>query len=89
MRHSGSKKEQIMPTYNFIDKNTGEVIEQMMKIAEREEFLKDNPNYEPIFLKAPSLGDPVRLGFRKPDQGFREVLQKAKAAHPKGDVNTF
>lgn len=78
-----------MPTYNFIDKNTGEVIERMMKIAEREEFLKDNPNYEPILLGPPGIGDPVRLGVRKPDQGFREVLQKAKAAHPRGNINTF
>lgn len=78
-----------MPTYNFIDKNTGEVIERIMKIADKEEFLKANPQYESILLGAPSLGDPVRLGIRKPDQGFREVLQKAKAAHPRGDVNTF
>jgi hypothetical protein len=60
-----------------------------MKIAEKEEFLQNNPNYESILLGAPSLGDPVRLGIRKPDQGFREVLQKAKAAHPRGDINTF
>lgn len=86
---SGSTKEQTVPTYNFIDKNTGEVIERMMKIAEREEFLKDNPNYEPILLGAPGIGDPVRLGLRKPDQGFREVLHKAKAAHSRGHVNTF
>lgn len=78
-----------MPTYNFIDKNTGEVIERVMKIAEREQFLEDNPNYESILLSPPLFGDPIRLGVRKPDQGFREVLQKAKAAHPKGDVNTF
>jgi hypothetical protein len=78
-----------MPTYDFRHRETGEVIEKLMKISEREEFLRDNPQYESVILGAPSIGDPVRLGIRKPDQGFREVLQKAKAAHPLGNINTF
>lgn len=55
----------------------------------REEYLKDNPQLESILLGAPSIGDPIRLGIRKPDNGFREVLSKAKEAHPLGNVNTF
>lgn len=27
-------------------------------------------------LSAPSIGDSVRLGIRRPDNGMREVLQK-------------
>jgi hypothetical protein len=60
-----------------------------MKISEREVWLQEHPEYESVILGAPSLGDPWRLGMKKPDAGFREVLQKAKAAHPKGDINTF
>lgn len=78
-----------MPTYDFRHRETGEIIEKLMKISERDDFLRDNPDYESVILGAPSIGDPVRLGIRKPDQGFREVLQKAKAAHPRGNVNTF
>lgn len=78
-----------MPTYDFRHKETGEIIEKVMKISERDDFLRDNPHYESVILGAPSIGDPIRLGVRKPDQGFREVLQKAKAAHPKGNINTF
>lgn len=78
-----------MPTYDFRHRETGEIIEKLMKISERDDFLRDNPQYESVILGAPSIGDPVRLGIRKPDQGFREVLQKAKAAHPRGNVNTF
>lgn len=78
-----------MPTYDFRHRETGETIEKVMKISERDDFLRDNPQYESVILGAPSIGDPVRLGVRKPDQGFREVLQKAKAAHPRGNVNTF
>ena len=78
-----------MPTYNFINKDTGEITEKFFSISLREEYLKDNPHLESILLEAPSIGDPVRLGIRKPDQGFREVLQKAQAAHPRGNINTF
>jgi hypothetical protein len=78
-----------MPTYDFQHKETGEIIEKMMSISEKEKFLKEHPEYESVILAAPSLGDPIRLGLRKPDSGFREVLQKAKAAHPKGNINTF
>lgn len=78
-----------MPTYDFRHRETGEIVEKLMKISEREDFLRDNPQYESVILSAPSIGDPIRLGVRKPDQGFREVLQKAKAAHPRGNINTF
>ena len=33
-----------MPTYHFQDKDTGEVLEKFMKIADKDTFLKDNPN---------------------------------------------
>jgi len=78
-----------MPTYNFKHKETDEIIEKVMKISERDQWLTNNPEYESILLGAPLLGDPIRLGLKKPDQGFREVLAKAKEAHPRGNINTF
>ena len=78
-----------MPTYNFINKDPGEITEKCFSLSLREEYLKDNPQLESILLGAPSIGDPIRLGIRKPDNGFREVLSKAKEAHPLGNVNTF
>ena len=78
-----------MPTYNFRHRETGEITEKFFSISAREEYLKDNPQLESILLGAPSIGDPIRLGIRKPDNGFREVLSKAKEAHPLGNVNTF
>lgn len=35
-----------------------------------------------VMFTAPSIGDPVRLGFRRPDNGFREVLQKIHEKTP-------
>ena len=78
-----------MPTYNFRHRETGEITEKFFSLSLREEYLKDNPHLESVLLGAPSIGDPIRLGIRKPDDGFREVLAKAKEAHPRGDVNTF
>lgn len=73
-----------MPTYDFQDKQTGEIVTRIMKIADRDQFLLDNPNMEPYHGVAPSMGDPVRLGFRKIDGGFKEVLQKISERTPGG-----
>ena len=78
-----------MPTYNFKHIETQEIIEKVMKISERDKFLQENPSYEPVIITAPSLGDPIRLGIKKPDAGFKEVLSKAKEAHPKSTINTW
>lgn len=76
-----------MPTYTFRDNKTGEVFDKMMKWSDRETFLNDNPNMEPIIGGAPSLGDPVRLGVRRTDAGFNEVLSKIHAANYKSNLS--
>ena len=35
-----------------------------------------------ILTGAPSLGDSIRMGLRKPDEGFKEVLQKIHEKTP-------
>jgi hypothetical protein len=64
-----------MPLYDFRNKDTGEVFEKFMSISAKEEYLKENPNIESM-LGTNALIDPVRLGIRRPDQGFKEVLQR-------------
>lgn len=76
-----------MPTYDFRNKETGEVFEKHLKFAERDEYLKNNPQIEPYFQAAPSLGDPVRLGVRRTDAGFKEVLQKIHSKTPGSQLN--
>jgi hypothetical protein len=51
----------------------------------REEYLKENPNLE-VIIGAPAMGDVVRLGIKKPDQGFNEVLSKIHAANYKSNL---
>jgi hypothetical protein len=71
-----------MPTYNFQHKTTGEIIEKSLRIAERDEWLKDNLEWQQVHLDAPAMGDSVRLGVRKHDQGFKEVLHKIHERSP-------
>ena len=75
-----------MPTYTFRNKQTGEVFDRLMKISDREQFLIDNPDLESIIGGAPALGDSVRLGIRRPDGGFNEVLSKIGSANYKSNL---
>jgi hypothetical protein len=70
-----------MPTYNFIDTETGEEFEMFMKISEREDFLKENLHILPV-LTAPAIVSGVSTSKqnRVPD-GFKEVLAKVAESH--------
>ena len=57
-----------------------------MLFRSKEEYLKDNPNIESM-LGMNALIDPVRLGIRRPDQGFKEVLQKIHEKTPGSQLN--
>ena len=78
-----------MPNYSFKDTISGERWIDSMSIAEKEQYLKDNTHIVQEITTAPTLGDPVRLGIRRIDNDFRDVLRNVKKAHPlsKG-VNT-
>lgn len=76
-----------MPLYDFRNKETGEVFEKMLSISAKEEYLKENPNIESVIVGTPPLIDPVRLGVRKTDQGFKEVLQRIHEKTPGSTLN--
>jgi len=73
-----------MPNYEFIDTTTNEVFEKSMKISELDSYLAENPTHLRHHSSPPPLGDPVRLGIRKIDNGFKEVLQKISERTPGG-----
>jgi hypothetical protein len=75
-----------MPTYNFLDTDSGEEFEKFMRISEREEFLEANPKIQPV-LTAPAIVSGVSTSTqnRVPD-GFKEVLSKVAEAHPSSSV---
>lgn len=79
-----------MPTYSFRNNDTQEQFDKLMSIAAKEKYLAENPNIQQIHTGSGFLGigDPVRLGLRKPDASFRDVLKKAKV-HKHNTINDF
>jgi hypothetical protein len=44
-----------MPTYNFKNTTSGEIIEKILRISELDKWKEENPEWETIHLSAPSL----------------------------------
>ena len=74
-----------MPTYTFRDKNTDEIFDKIMSWDARQKYLEENPNLE-VVMGAPAMGDSVRLGIRRNDDGFKEVLSKISKANYKSNL---
>lgn len=76
-----------MPTYEFLDTETGEEFESFMSISAREEYLKNNPHIQPL-VTAPAIvtGVSVSASSNKVPDGFKEVLSKVAEAHPASEV---
>ena len=74
-----------MPTYEFLNKETGLFEDHFMSYAKLDEFKKNNPHLLQQ-ISAPNIvgghGDRV-----KTDDGFKEVLSKIGDAHPGSNVH--
>lgn len=68
-----------LPTYDFVNNETGEEFEMFMSIAAREQYLKDNPNIQQV-LGATFTVSGVSITGKVPD-GFKEVLSKVSENH--------
>jgi hypothetical protein len=77
-----------MPVYSFRNTETKEEFDATMKYSEFEEYLKNNSHIVQIFTRFPGTVDSVRIGIRKPDDNFRDVLKKAKV-HKHNTINDF
>lgn len=51
-------------------------------------MLKEHPELE-VVIGTPAFGDSVRMGLKKPDDGFRDLLKKIKNKHRRSTINTF
>lgn len=76
-----------MALYEFRNKETGETFEERMSWDQKVEFLNANPHLESIITSAPPIGDSVRLGVTRTDQGFKEVLQRIHEKTPGSQLN--
>ena len=75
-----------MPIYDFRNKKTGEVFEEMMSISAREQYLKDNPHMKQCYTKVPGIIRGTVSAGNVDNHGFKEVLQKVGEAHPNSAV---
>lgn len=78
-----------MPTYDFKCKSCEKVFSVICRISERGNQKCPecaSSEYEAHFEETPSFGDPVRLGVRTIDNGFREVLSKINQNNYKSNL---
>ena len=88
---------ELMPSYTFENTENGERFDKILSMAERQEYLEKNPNIKQLIVSPPAISDSVRLGLRKPDDSFRDVLKNVKKHHPgsikkdgtKNKINTW
>ena len=77
-----------MPTYDYKCTKCEHTFEKNMKIVDMHLPTQDpcsacheQGSVIKTLAGAPPMGDPVRLGLRKIDGGFKEVLQRIHAAN--------
>ena len=80
-----------MPTYKFLNNETGEEFEEFMTISALDEYLKNNQNITQLVNGAPMIHSGRGMG--KPDASFRDLLKHIKKGNQKGisrsTINTF
>lgn len=74
--------------YSFLNTETKQVETHTMSISEYDAFKEKNPHLERYHEpgRAAAMGDSVRLGIRRPDAGFNEVLSKIADANYKSNL---
>lgn len=83
-----------MPNYTFRNIETGEIIDITMSMKEFDEYRQLNKNkMEQVFEKMNYINDSWKIGRKKPDDSFRDVLREIKKKHSQGftksNINTF
>ena len=75
-----------MPTYDFINKESGEITTEFMSINDLDKYKEDHPELERYFGN--QLNGTV---YGKPQQsdGFKSVMQKIQKAHPGANLSRF
>lgn len=71
-----------MPTYRFLNNESGEEFEEFMTISALDEYLKNNPHLTQLINGAPMIHS--GRGMKKPDNGFRDLLKDMKKKHSGG-----
>ena len=73
-----------MPLYDFINTKTGKEFTDMMSIAEKEEYLKNNKHIKQGVGKINIVSG---VGGLKTDSGWKDMLSRIGDAHPGSKVH--
>lgn len=76
-----------MPTYQFVNKDTGETFDIFMSIHDLDKYKEDNPHLEQYHDSFPGVVGSAGIKNQVPD-GFRDVLKSIKKANIGSDFNT-
>ena len=68
-----------MPTYTFYNTKTDEQFDDFMNWSQRETYLKENPDIQPILTTAALVGDHI---VNRMDGGMKETFSRIAEAHP-------
>ena len=72
-----------MPTYDFINDETGEEWQDFMSIADMEALMKSNPHIKKAWKTAPAIaGDHIMGVGPRVDGGFNERMEQIASSHP-------
>ena len=75
-----------MATYPIRNKETGEQKEIVMSIHDWDQWREDNPDWDKDWhagVAGTTYGNP------KQSDGFKEVMSKVQAAHPRSNLSRF
>jgi hypothetical protein len=75
-----------MPTYDFINTETGEVTEHRMSMTKLDEFKEEHPELERYFGNQATS---ATYGQPKQSDGFKEAMSKVQEAHPLANLSRF
>ena len=71
-----------MPTYEFKNKDTGEVFEKIMSYDSKVEYLKDNPNIQSQYSTLNIDHDGGKSVLSRAGSGWKEVQDRIKSGLP-------
>jgi hypothetical protein len=75
-----------MPTYDFINKETGEITEVVLSIKDLDKYKEEHPELDRYFgnqVTSAVYGNP------KQSDGFKSVMQKIQKAHPGANLSRY
>lgn len=72
-----------MPIYVMRNTKTEEVIEKFLNMSQREQWLKDNPEWEPV-PSAVGIVSGVKSPLRMAGSGWSDILNKVKSGSGSG-----